>query len=312
MKIVILGKGEMLANLIEGVSDAGFKIAGVFRHERTSCSKIRLFLQDFFKSAPEYTLIKQKKLYEIKCKSANSEAFKQEILRLNADVILVGTWREKLKKEIIDLPKIATINVHPSLLPEYRGPNPYIQTILHGETQSGLTFHLMTEKLDQGPILAQQKVEILPMDTAKELKEKTVFRARLLVCELLKKLNVGIVQPLPQNESIASYFPNITGNEKMLDFKNMTSDEIVNTVRALNPWLPTYITVGRFFLIVNPYKIRIQNKEGKAGEVIAKCAKTRSVTITCKDRKAVKMSGLKLYHFPIFTKLFIKYGVKPV
>ena len=102
MKVVILGKGEMLSNLIEGTLDAKCDIAGVFRYERTAFSPLRLALHDFFKSSPDYTLIKQHKLYEIKCKSANSEEFKKEILRLNADVILVGTWCEKLKKEIFD------------------------------------------------------------------------------------------------------------------------------------------------------------------------------------------------------------------
>ncbi len=305
MKVVILGKGEMLANLILGVSDAGFEIAGVFRHEKTSMPRWRLLLHDFFKSSPEVTLIKEKKLYEIKCKSANSEAFKREILKLNADIILVGTWKEKLKKEIIDLPKIATINVHPSLLPKYRGPNPYIQTILQGEKQSGITFHLMTEDIDRGPILAQQKIDILPMDTAKELKAKNVFMARLIACELLKKLNAGIVQPIPQNESEATYFPNITGKEKMLSFENQTSDEIVNTVRALHPYLPAYITYKNLFFIVNPYKIRLTDKTGTPGAIISKCAKTRSLTIACKDKKAVKMSGLKLYRFPPLTKFFI-------
>ena len=256
MKVVILGKGEMLANLMEGVKDSGFELAAVFRHDRTAMNKFKLFLLDFFKSSPEVTMIKERKIKEIKCKSANSEEFKREIIKLNADIILVGTWKEKLKKEIIDLSTIATINVHPSLLPEYRGPNPYIQTILHGETQSGVTFHLMTEELDKGPVLAQQKVEILPCDTAKELKEKTVFQARLLACEVLKRLNAGIIQPVEQNEAKASYFPNISGDEKMLDFKNQTSAEILNTIRALHPYLPTYITYKNVFFIVNPYKAR--------------------------------------------------------
>ena len=230
MKVVILGKGEMLINLIEGVCDAGFEIAGVFRHERTWQSPFRLFLHDFFKTSPDVTLIKEKKLHEIKCKSANSDAFKREILKLNPDIILVGTWREKLRKEIIDLPKIATINVHPSLLPKYRGPNPYLQTILHGEKYSGITFHLMDENFDSGPILAQQKIEILPSYTSRELKNKTVFLARLITCELLKKLNAGIVTQIPQNEEDATYYPNITGDEMMLDFEKQTSVEIINTV----------------------------------------------------------------------------------
>ena len=161
MKIILLGQGEMLANLIEGVRDSGFEIAGVYRCERTKYSKTALIFRDFFKSSPEVTLIKKHRLYEIKCKSANSDEYKKELIRLNPDIVIVGNWNEKLKKSIIDIPKIATINVHPSLLPKYRGPNPYIQTILHGEKQSGVTFHIMTEKIDAGPILAQQRLDII-------------------------------------------------------------------------------------------------------------------------------------------------------
>ena len=208
MRVILLGKGEMLSNLIEGTIDAGCKIAGVFRYEST----MRRKFSDFFKSSHDLTLIKQYKLHEIKCKSANSEAFKKEILRLNADVILVGTWGEKLKKEIIDLPTIATVNVHPSMLPKYRGPNPYLQTILHRETESGITFHLMNEEFDKGAILAQKAIQILPNDTGKELKERTVFQARLMCAEVLKKLEYGLVIPIAQNENEATYFPNIKAN----------------------------------------------------------------------------------------------------
>ena len=135
MKVVILGKGEMLSNLIEGTLDAGCEIAGVLRYERVQYSKFFLAFKDFFKSSHDVTLIKQHKLREIKCRSANSAEFKKEILKLNADVILVGTWGEKLKKEIIDLPVIACVNVHPSFLPKYRGPNPYLRTVMNRETK---------------------------------------------------------------------------------------------------------------------------------------------------------------------------------
>jgi len=309
MKVVILGKGSMLANLIEGVRDAGFEIVGVFRHERITFSRLNLKLKDFFNSSPEYTLIKKYNLKEINCASANSDEFKREILKLNADIILVGTWKEKLQKEIIDLPTIATINVHPSLLPKYRGPNPYIQTILNGEKFSGVTFHLMTEKFDEGPILAQQKIEILPSYTSKELKAQTVYQARLLLSEILKKLNVGIIQPIEQDEEQATYFSNISGDEKMLDFVNMTSHDICNTVRALHPYLPCYITCNRVFFIVNPYKMKIIDKNGMPGQILQKSHKPASLTICCKDGKSVKMSGLRLYGCSFLTKIFIKYLV---
>lgn len=113
MKVVILGAGQMFMNLIAGCMDAGCDIVGVFRYDRVKHPLIDRFLLDIFNPSKEFAYIKSHKLHEINARSANSAEFKKEILKLNADIILVGTWGEKLKKSIIDLPIIATINVHP-------------------------------------------------------------------------------------------------------------------------------------------------------------------------------------------------------
>ena len=321
MKVVILGKGEMLSNLIEGTIDAGCNIAGVFRYERTSMPPVLLAIRDFFKSSPDVTLIKQNKLHEIKCSSANSEKFKNEILKLNADIILVGTWHEKLKKEIIDLPVIASVNVHPSFLPKYRGPNPYLQTILRGEKESGITFHLINEDFDRGSILAQQKISIYPGDTGKELKERTVYTARLMCTEVLNKLNEGLIIPVNQNEKEATYYPNIKPEDMMLDFNKETAEQIHARIRAFHPWLPCYVTYKNKYFIPNPYKLKILDEEQtnkilkkhsitnpKLGDIINTNYKSRSITIMCKDWKSIKMSGTYLYGFfnKPFTMMFIK------
>lgn len=296
MRVVILGKGEMLANLIEGAIEAGAKIVGVFRYERTTLSPFKLFIRDFFTTSHDLTLIKQYKLYDIKCNSANSEEFRKELLRLNVDVMFVGTWRERIKKAVYDIPVIASINVHPSLLPAYRGPNPYLQTIKHMEKYSGVTFHLMDENYDTGPILAQEKVDILPCDTGKELKEKTVFAARVLMTDILKRLQFGIISPIKQDERKASYYPNISPDEMMLDFTKKTAEEMHAHIRALHPWLPCYVTIGNKFFITNPYKLRIiKNIHADAGKIVAKNASTMTLVIACKGGDALEMSGLKLY-----------------
>lgn len=308
MKVVILGKGEMLSNLIEGTIDSGCEIAGVFRYEYTM-NDIFLPFKDFFKPANDLTLIKQYKLHQIKCNSANSEEFKRELIKLNADVMLVGTWGEKIKKEIFNTPVIASVNVHPSLLPKYRGPNPYLQNILHRETKSGLTFHLINEKFDEGAILTQKQIQILPNDTSKELKERTVFQARLMCAEILKKLEYGVVIPIAQKNEDASYFPNISDNDKMLDFQNETAEQIHARIRALHPWLPTYYAYKNKFFIPNPYKLKILNADkGKVGEIIDFDYKIRSITVKCLNGKALKMDGVKLYGFlnRPFTKFYIK------
>ena len=308
MKVVILGKGEMLFNLIEGSLDANCEVVGVLRYERINLPKWKLKLKDFFNASNDYTIIKQNKLHEIKVNSANSDKFKNEILRLNADVILVGTWGEKIKKEIIDLPRIASVNVHPSFLPNYRGPNPYLQTILHGEAKSGLTFHLMDENFDSGAILAQKQIDILPNDTSKELKSRTVYQARLMCAELLKKLEYGLLIPIKQKDG--SYYSNITDNDKMLDFNLESAEQIHRRIRALHPWLPTYVTYRDKFFIPNPYRLKIisSKSDKNAGEIVDTDYKNFSITVQCKENKALKMDGVKLYGFfnRPFTQLFIK------
>lgn len=313
MKVVVLGKGLMLANIVLGALDAGAEIVGVFRYEQTTTNPIKLFFKDMFCSAPEVTLLKKLKLNEIKMKSANSKEFRKLMVKLNVDLIIVGTWKEKLTKETFNIPKIATVNVHPSLLPKYRGPNPYMQTILQGEEYSGITLHLMDENFDSGPILAQEKIKILPEDTSKELRERTVKEARKLIRELITDLNNKIITPIPQNEKAATYFANISGDEKMIDFSTQSSDEISRTVRALHPFLPCYITHKKDYFIINPYKIKIlqhKSSDYKPNDIIAKNAKTSSLTIICKDNNAIAFSDLKLYKKPLRTKKYIEKHVK--
>lgn len=310
MKVILLGKGQMLANMIEAALDSGVEIAGVFRYERTTLSGLKLLFHDLFKTSHDLTLIKKYNLPEVKCKSANSEEFRNYILKANVDIVMVGTWKEKLKKETFSMPKIGTVNIHPSLLPRYRGPNPYTQVILRGEKKTGVTVHLIDENLDTGAILLQKEFDILPSDTGKELRERAFVAARELACEFFRKIQSEVIIPIKQNESRATYFGNVDEMLKMLDFENRTAEELYVIIRALYPWLPCYITVGNHFLSVNPYKVKIvtPQSEYRAGLVIAKDPKTKSLTIVCKDGKALKMDGLRLWGFFIrpFTGVFIR------
>lgn len=308
MRVVVLGKGLMLANIVLGALDAGADVVGVFRYEDTCNSRLKLLFQDFFKPAPEVTLINKLKIRQIRLKSANGPLFRKLMVTLNVDLIIVGTWKERLDKDTFNLPTIATVNVHPSLLPKYRGPNPYLQNILHGEKYSGVTLHLVTEKFDNGPILKQEKVEILDTDTSQELRERSVRVARKLVSELISDLNNKVLTPVAQNENLATYYPNISGDERMLDFEIQKSDDISRTIRALHPFLPCYITYRDSFFIVNPYNFKIlqESFNAKSGDIVAKNVEKSSITIMCADNKAIRFTDLKLYKAERKTKDFIK------
>ncbi|MBR1425788.1 hypothetical protein IJ579_09540 [bacterium] len=297
MRVVVLGKGIMLANIVLGVLDAGADLVGVFRYEQTSRSRLKLLFEDYFKPASEVTLLKKLKAREIKMKSANDPRFRKLLIHLNVDLVIVGTWGEKIERETFNIPKIATLNVHPSLLPKYRGPNPYMQSILHGEEFSGVSIHLMNENFDSGAVLKQRKIKINSQDTSKELREKSVVAARNLVTEVIDDLNNKIITPVIQDDKFATYYPNITGEERMLDFKFQSSIDISRTIRALHPFLPCYISHGDNFFVVNPYKFNILSNfiSAAPGSIIDKNSQKASLTIVCSDNKAIRFTDLKLY-----------------
>ena len=315
MKVVILGKGLMLANLILGAMDAGAEIVGVFRYEQTCSNSVSLFIKDWLNPDSVVTMINQLKVNQIRMKSANSSDFRKLLINKNVDLLIVGTWKERLRKETFDIPKIATVNVHPSLLPKYRGPNPYLQTILNGEKTSGVTLHLVDEHYDSGAILSQEKITISDTDTSKELREKSVRVARKLVKEFIEDLNDKIITPIEQSEKYATYYPNISGEEKMLDFSYQTADEISRTIRALHPFLPCYITHRDKFFVVNPYNFQILLEDFtdyNPGDIVAKNPDRLSITIVCKDKKAIRFTSLRLYKFGFLTKKYIEKQVNVI
>ena len=283
MKVVLVGKGQMLCSLIEGcMACGGVDVVGVLRYEKLMASRLKLKFVDFFKPSVENTLIKKYGLKDLNFKSVNSDDFRRFLLKNNVDLMMVGTWREKISAETYDIPCLASVNVHPSLLPRYRGPNPYLQVIKNGEKFTGFTFHLLDEGFDSGAILYQKSVEIMPYYTSRELRDRVTFEVKQALPEFLVALDKGEIIPLEQNSELATYFSNIAEDEMMLDFECETADEIVARVKALHPWLPCYITLGDEFYIANPYDLSVVTACADGvnfvdGKIMAKCKDGRGV-----------------------------------
>lgn len=314
MKIVVVGYDKMFSNLILGALESKHKVVGVFRHERVIIHPWLLFFKDIFAPGNDLTFIKSLKLKEIKARSVNSKAFRNAVLRLNPDIILVGSWSEKFKKPIIELPKIGTINCHPSLLPKYRGPNPYMRVIMNGETETGITLHLMDENLDTGPILLQKKIDIMQGfkgDTGETLKNKCCVLAREGIAELLTSMNDEMIIPINQSEKESSYYSQISEKDILIDFEK-TSVQINALIRALTPWQPAYIAHKRAFLQVKNIKF-FENKTNVKKPAIVLKKNSSTLWITTGDNKIAKISGLKLFgkFGQIFTPLYLKFFVKP-
>lgn len=140
-----------------------------------------------------------------------------------------------IPKEILDVPKFGSINIHPSLLPKYRGPSPIQTALINGDKKTGVTIMLMDEKMDHGPILAQKTVSVGPDDTYPQLSQKLAKEAQILLLNTLTEWIKGQITPKPQAEAEVTFCHIFKRDDGLIDFKK-TAVEIYNQFRGLTPW----------------------------------------------------------------------------
>ena len=158
---------------------------------------------------------------------------------LKPDLIIVCAYGKIVPKSILEIPKYGTINIHPSLLPKYRGPSPIQSAILNGEKETGITIIKMNEKMDAGPILYQSRTKIKENDNFKTLYQRLSYRSARVLIKILPKIINGIIQPIEQNEKEATYTKLITKEDgKIYWYKS--AKEIEKQIKAFYPWPGTY------------------------------------------------------------------------
>ena len=161
----------------------------------------------------------------------------EQIRALQPDFFFSFYYREMLKRELLDIPKRGALNMHGSLLPKYRGRVPVNWAIIKGETETGATLHYMTEKPDNGDIVAQQAIPILPNDTALEVFQKTTVAAEMALNNCLPDLLAGRAQAVKQDLSKGAYFGGRKAEDGVIDW-SQSAQEIHNLVRAVAPPYP--------------------------------------------------------------------------
>jgi len=166
-------------------------------------------------------------------------AIVQELKNLMPELILIVAYGQLLPQEILALPPYGCVNVHPSLLPKYRGPAPIPWAILRGEKNTGVTTMFLGEGVDNGPILLQEEVEIEPMDTAATLHDKLAIAGAKLLLKTIDGLEKGTIFPIAQPDELATYAPKLSKEAGRIDWTK-PAQEIHNQVRATNPWPGAY------------------------------------------------------------------------
>jgi methionyl-tRNA formyltransferase len=183
------------------------------------------------------------------------------------DVIVVAAFGQILPKSVLALPRLGCLNIHPSLLPRFRGASPVASTILVGNDFSGVSIMVMDEGLDTGPVLARAQIPILDLDTTGSLSAKLSWLGAQLLGEVLAGWSRGERTPQPQDESEATYCGPITKNEGEIDWRRPALD-IWRRVRAFNPWPGCYTRWrGKTLKIIEAAPV--DGGVAEAGEVVA-------------------------------------------
>lgn len=151
-----------------------------------------------------------------------------------ADVFVIVAYGQILSRQILDMPKLGCINVHGSILPQYRGAAPIQWSIYHGNEETGITTMLMDEGMDTGAMLLKSYTPINLLDNAQQLREKLAQQGADLLIETLDKLATQSITPSPQDDSLATYARLIDKNDYIIDWSKFAL-AIHNQIRAFYP-----------------------------------------------------------------------------
>ncbi len=187
--------------------------------------------------------------------SLRSEDECEALASLSPDVIVVATYGLFLPKEALSIPPLGCLNIHPSLLPHYRGPSPVVTAILNGDDETGVTIMKLDEGMDSGPILAQERVSIDEEESVAELTRRLFDLGADLLVDTLPRWSSGEVQASPQDESRATFTSLVKKEDGEIDWTDDAA-RIARMVRAYEPWPGTFTYWnGKLLKILNATSI---------------------------------------------------------
>ena len=224
-RVLFVGIPDMAYVCLDGLIKEGVNIVGVLGPKKS---------HNTYFAFKDYVV--SRKLNFIEYESLKDENFLQTLRDLELDIAVVCSFNYKIPKVMLDIPKDGFVNVHPSLLPKYRGGNPYSAVIMNNENESGVTLHVMDEGFDTGDILLQKKFPLNTNETMGTLFNKTNFMGLEMLIEVLQNYELGILNRTKQPEGVFPVGNGIDDEDLFIDF-NKTPDEIERFVRALNPFL---------------------------------------------------------------------------
>ncbi len=275
MKIVFMGTPDFSVPCLKALAENGYDIKGVFTQpDKPKGRGYKMIPPPVKVCAEEYNI----PVYQpVSLRKGEDAEKSMEILRdISPDVIIVVAYGQILPKEILELPKYGCINIHASLLPQYRGAAPIQRCILDGMKKTGVTSMMMEEGLDTGDMLISAETEIGENETASELHDRLSEMGAKVLLETVKAAENGTLDPKKQDDEKSNYAKMITKDMSALDF-NRSAQDVHNVIRGITGFT---MMDGKRLKI---YKSRISEVGGEAGTVIDE----KNFTVACGDGRGV-------------------------
>lgn len=197
-----------------------------------------------------------------------NQAAQDELKALKPDILVVIAYGLILPQAVLDIPRLGCINVHASLLPNWRGASPIQSSLLHGDAETGVTIMQLDAGMDTGPMLTRATCKIPPDATASSLHDTLAGLAAAPLLETLDALAENRAHPMAQNHELATYAPKITKQDAMIDWQK-PAIHIERQIRAFNPWPIARTEADEQTLRIHQAHALSQSTDAEPGSIIS-------------------------------------------
>lgn len=238
MRIVFMGTPDIAATCLNKILDDGFQVVGVYTQpDRPKGRGMKMVYSPVKQIAVDHDL----PVYQPE--NFRSEETVEQLRQLRPDVVAVVAYGRILPQNVLDIPPKGCINIHASLLPQYRGSAPYQWAVLDGQEKTGVTAMYLSRQMDAGDMIEKVETPIGENETAGELLDRLAVLGADLLSRTLRRMEQGTVEAEPQDPSGVTYAPMLDKSICPIDWSK-TARQVHNHVRGLNPWPVATAVIG--------------------------------------------------------------------
>ena len=260
MRVVFMGTPDIAATCLKKIIEDGMDVVAVYTQpDRPKGRGMKVV----FSAVKEVAISHNLPVFQPE--HFREEETVEQLRALQPDVLAVVAYGRILPQRVLDIPKLGCINIHASLLPQYRGSAPYQWAVLDGLAETGVSAQYMAAKMDAGDVIGVAKTPIGENETAGQLLDRLAVLGADLLRDTLRQVENGTAVATKQDESAVTYAPMLDKSMCSIDFTK-SARQIHNQVRGLHPWPVAIMELkGQRFKV---HETRVLDRSGKPGEIL--------------------------------------------